>query len=416
MRPQDGRNSKRKTACRRDAARELGLSTKDSRGRRVSVVGTAAEERHSRMGRGTGQAVEYVARSRRHPVRRRARAHRTLRIGMNHPTIKGTLQSVIYQMPSPAECRNIVHEWNAALARCNIHRRVFIHVEEVFGMISMIGAPSARRFPAFNHWGQMIKPIIINCSPYVEESKGFMHVLEYFQQIYVINLPNRHDRRREMAEQLNSIGLSFDAPCVRLFEAVRPEAPGGFPSIGTRGCFLSHLGVLRHARDRQFERILIFEDDLNFAPDFNARICNVVAELEKTDWSLFYGGYVADSLPQPEGTGGVLRLSPADLLSTTHFIGFRFPAIGEAVTYLENILTRPPGDPNGGPMHVDGAYCRFRQQFPTKITLVSVPMLGYQRKSRTDIHSLRWFDRIPGIRQGVAWMRRRRNLAIDKSF
>ncbi|WP_396127421.1 glycosyltransferase family 25 protein [Acidicapsa acidisoli] len=278
-------------------------------------------------------------------------------------------------------------------------------------MIGMIGPPSTRRFQRAVIWGQMTKPIINSCSPCVEESKGLMHVLEYFQQIYVINLPSRHDRRREMAEQLNAIGLSFDTPCVRLFEAVRPQEPEGFPSIGSRGCFLSHLGILRHARDRQFERILIFEDDLNFAPDFNTRIGNVVAELEKTDWSLFYGGYIADSLPQPEGTSGVLRLSPTTPLSTTHFVGFCGPAIGEAVTYLENILSRPPGDPNGGPMHVDGAYCWFRQQFPTKITLVSVPMLGYQRKSRTDIHSLRWFDRIPGIRQGIALLRRMRNLA-----
>ena len=269
----------------------------------------------------------------------------------------------------------------------------------------------SQRVPACNNWGRMTKPININGSPYVEEGNGFMHALEYFQQIYVINLPHRHDRRREMIEQLNAIGLSFDMTYVRLFEAVRPEASEGFPSIGARGCFLSHLGILRDACDRRFERILILEDDLNFAPDLNARIGNTVAELEKTDWSLFYGGYVANSLPQPEGTGGVVQLESTDLLSTTHFVGFRGPAVSEVVTYLENILSRPPGDPDGGPMQVDGAYYRFRRQFPAKITLASVPMLGYQRNSRTDIHSLRWFDRVPGIHQGVAWVRKMRNLA-----
>ena len=99
-----------------------------------------------------------------------------------------------------------------------------------------------------------------------------MHVLEYFQQIYVINLPHRRDRRLEMAEQLEKIGLSFDNPAVRLFAAFRPEDPGGFPNIGARGCFMSHLGVLQDARERKFERILIFEDDLNFYPDFTTRI------------------------------------------------------------------------------------------------------------------------------------------------
>jgi glycosyl transferase family 25 len=236
-----------------------------------------------------------------------------------------------------------------------------------------------------------------------------MHVLEYFQQIYVINLPHRRDRYREMAEQLDEIGLSFNSPGVRLFAATRPEEPEGFPNIGARGCFLSHLGVLRDARERKFERILIFEDDLNFAPDFSARIKDIVSALERVDWSVFYGGYAMKIPPQPKGDEILVQPEPPDSIQTAHFIGFRGAAIAEVTEFLETVLTREPGDPKGGPMHVDGAYGWFRYLNPSRITLVSVPRLGYQRSSRTDIHALRWYDQVPGSRQAIGLLRRLRN-------
>lgn len=82
--------------------------------------------------------------------------------------------------------------------------------------------------------------------------------------IYVINLPYRADRRSEMAHQLVRVGLSFDDPQVVLFPAVRPTEPGALPSIGARGCFLSHLGVLRDALKKGARQILVLEDDANF--------------------------------------------------------------------------------------------------------------------------------------------------------
>lgn len=233
-----------------------------------------------------------------------------------------------------------------------------------------------------------------------------MHLLEYFDQIYVINLPYRRDRRQEMAEQLNEVGLSFDSPAVQLFEASRPETADGFESIGARGCFLSHLGVLRDACRRGFEQIVILEDDLNFTPDFRVRMSGVKSALEHVDWSMFYGGYVMKTPLQTTGTEIIVSANADDLIQTTHFVGFRGAAIRDAVNFLEAMLRRPAGDPNGGPMHIDGAYNWFRREFPSRITVLAGSQLGYQRRSRTDIHALRWFDRIPGVRHAVGWLRR----------
>jgi hypothetical protein len=57
-------------------------------------------------------------------------------------------------------------------------------------------------------------------------------------------------------------------------------------------------------------------------------------------------------------------------------------------------------------MHVDGAYSWFRANHPHLLTSVANPELGHQRASRTDVHDLRWHDRVPVVRDIVAFLRR----------
>jgi glycosyl transferase, family 25 len=178
-----------------------------------------------------------------------------------------------------------------------------------------------------------------------------------FAKAYVINLPSRSDRRREMSAELKRIGLEAE-----WFNAVRPDDRGEFESIGARGCFLSHLGVLRRSLD--LESVLILEDDVNFVRDFRwPKI--------RPDWSIFYGGY---------------RFRPDGDVETTHFVAFRSNAIRLLVPYMEAQLSRRAGDALGGPMHVDGTYLWFRREHPELVTVLARPELGYQRHSRSDIY------------------------------
>lgn len=235
-----------------------------------------------------------------------------------------------------------------------------------------------------------------------------MNSLTTFDRIYVINLANRADRRAEIQVQLQRVGLSLDNPPVRLFPAVRPESPGAFPSIGSRGCFLSHLAVLKDAATAGCQRILIFEDDLDFAPAGLATIEPAFEALSGQDWGVFYGGHRIDKVLPPDGPIQVVE--PTLPITLGHFVGIRAPWIEVAVHYLEAMLGRPAGDPRGGPMHVDGAYSWLRAEHPTLETWIAVPELGVQRASRTDIHELRWYDTWPGVRdmtQAARRMRRR---------
>jgi glycosyl transferase, family 25 len=219
--------------------------------------------------------------------------------------------------------------------------------------------------------------------------------LAEFEAIYVINLPSRADRRRETSEQLAKLGLSFDAPQVTIFPAVRPEDPGPFPSIGSRGCFMSHLGVLKSAVGKR--SILILEDDVDFVADMSAPAL-------PHDWGIFYGGARHTLTP----TGRLTVAAPSEGLGCTHFVAINGAVIPQLAAYLETLLSRPPGDPAGGPMHVDGAYTHFRADHPQVITYLATPELGFQRPSRTDIDALRWFDRMPIVRDVAQWMRRHR--------
>jgi hypothetical protein len=63
-------------------------------------------------------------------------------------------------------------------------------------------------------------------------------------------------------------------------------------------------------------------------------------------------------------------------------------------------------------MHVDGAYTWYRRLSPEDVTLAAVPELGHQRSSRTDIHDLRWFDRLPLVHDTVAGLRRLKNMIL----
>ena len=79
--------------------------------------------------------------------------------------------------------------------------------------------------------------------------------LEHFGGVFYINLAKRADRRLEMENELERVGLSGER-----FEGLERKP-------GIVGCGYSHLSVLIEARDRGLPNVLIFEDDFEFLVD-----------------------------------------------------------------------------------------------------------------------------------------------------
>ena len=225
---------------------------------------------------------------------------------------------------------------------------------------------------------------------------------DIFSAVYIVNLPERSDRRSEMEAELKKVNLSYQEKKIVVFPAIKPADQGKFPGIGARGCFLSHLEILKKAREDQADSVLIMEDDLAISPKLQPFLPLIKDKLSQENWSLLYLGHVV-----PVESGNNLNLVNYNQpLLTTHFYAVNGKILDRLVDFLETVKERPAGHPLGGPMHYDGALNTFRQQNPDIITLLSVPNLGSQRSSRSDVASARWFDKAPGISFIVAELRK----------
>ena len=228
-------------------------------------------------------------------------------------------------------------------------------------------------------------------------------LLDCFQRIVVINLPERADRRRGIDSELRKVGLSLDHPRVELFPAHRPERAGGFPSVGAHGAFLSHLGVMERARAEGWSRILVLEDDMVFTPGFARRLPQLLRAMAVRPWAMVYGhaGDDASARPAPDSDGLLELPGPLNLMQL-HFLALDGHALNILIPELHAMLGRAPGSPLGGPMHVDGALNWIRHAHPDLTALAIFPPIATQRASRSDIAPTRWFDRLPLVRHLVA--------------
>jgi len=233
-----------------------------------------------------------------------------------------------------------------------------------------------------------------------------MTLITMFERVYIVNLPERADRRREMDAELQRFGLTVDGKTIRYFRAIRPDSAGLFPSIGARGCFMSHLEILRECKRDGLQNVLIMEDDLSIHPALASLDSDKLARLQWGDWDFAYFGHVEEVAHASDKP--VWKESHVPM-ATTHFYALNRDAIAAILEHLEACLQRLPGHPQGSPMHVDGAYSLFRMQHPAFVTLMAVPSLGGQRSSRSDIYPNKWYDRVPMTKLMLAWMRSAKN-------
>lgn len=221
-------------------------------------------------------------------------------------------------------------------------------------------------------------------------------LFDSFSAVYVIHLSHRKDRYHDLVREFRYVDYPLDK--VRIFPAIKPDEALEFPSVGARGCYLSHLAVIKEARDQGLESILILEDDIGFCRWIKSERRDVAVALGQLSWDFVYFGHRLD---RPlEGPG---FHEWTDRVETTHFFGLRRAVYDEVIRFLEDALTRPAGDPRGGPMHVDGAYSTVRRLHPDWKTLVAWPCWGYQRPSPSDItgssklaHGFQFL--VPGLR------------------
>ena len=223
---------------------------------------------------------------------------------------------------------------------------------------------------------------------------------DWFDRAYVVHLPERHDRMKIVLGQFDRVGIEPVAGRLEIFPGIRPSSENGFPTVGARGCFLSHREVLARAMKDNLRRVLIMEDDVEFHSMLVISPREILDDLDRTQWGIAYLGH---SLEMPEAMPPQFLLTE-ERTTGAHFYAVQGAAIAQLVDYLDSVLTREPGDPMGGPMHYDGALTMFRRAHPKVRTVAANPSLGKQAHSRSDISPKPW-DRFPITRDLAQLMR-----------
>lgn len=139
--------------------------------------------------------------------------------------------------------------------------------------------------------------------------------LGYFDDVYYINLDYREDRRKLFEQRSAEIGIN-----AKRFSGIVPE-DGEYEKmesnqLDTRrkwkvGCTLSHQAIVREAKERGLENVLIFEDDCIFLDGFIPKAQLSVNDLKEQEWDLMYFGgqpnqyatYCTDNLGQIKNGG-----------------------------------------------------------------------------------------------------------------
>uniref|UniRef100_A0A8C2FXQ2 Collagen beta(1-O)galactosyltransferase 2 n=1 Tax=Cyprinus carpio TaxID=7962 RepID=A0A8C2FXQ2_CYPCA len=152
-----------------------------------------------------------------------------------------------------------------------------------------------------------------------------------FDEIFLINLKRRLDRRERMLNTMAVLGLeatlvdAVDGKALNTshLQALGIEMMPGYKdpysdrvlTRGEIGCFLSHHFTWKQVVERRLQHVLVLEDDVRFEPQFKKRLQTIMEDVEKAqlNWDLIYVGRKRMQVAQPEvSVEGVNNLVEAD--------------------------------------------------------------------------------------------------------
>lgn len=181
---------------------------------------------------------------------------------------------------------------------------------------------------------------------------------DYFQKIYVINLPERFDRMYETKNLLDEYEIPFER-----FEATKYEH-------GYFGLVLTMKSMFKYCLDNGIERVLVFEDDVKFVEgkEFtNNTMQTCVNGLTTLDWGQFYLGL--------QHVKPFNKFVQPNILPVEH--GYSTHAVAYNKHCMENFMNNYVDQP------IDNYFVNSYQQFHK--SFCSYPLLATQRKGFSNI-------------------------------
>ncbi|XP_052419933.1 procollagen galactosyltransferase 2-like [Carassius gibelio] len=152
-----------------------------------------------------------------------------------------------------------------------------------------------------------------------------------FDEIFLINLKRRLDRRERMLNTMAVLGLEatlidavdgkglntshLQALGIEMMPGYKDPYSNRVLTRGEIGCFLSHHFTWKQVVERGLQHVLVLEDDVRFEPQFKRRLQTIMEDVDKAqlNWDLIYVGRKRMQVAQPEvSVEGVNNLVEAD--------------------------------------------------------------------------------------------------------
>ena len=114
----------------------------------------------------------------------------------------------------------------------------------------------------------------------VDQANTVNNPFDYFDKINVLNLDEDEDMMRSFEKEARKAGI---ANRTQRFSAIKRRN-------GFKGNADSHLSMLRQARAEGVERLLILEDDCEFAAGVQGQLKRAIRDLQNREWAMFYLG------------------------------------------------------------------------------------------------------------------------------
>jgi len=147
---------------------------------------------------------------------------------------------------------------------------------------------------------EILQKFDINCNLEKKENESENFKIEscvkispinyYFDKIYLLNLNERSDRLLKSKKILEEHGILFQR-----FSAVNGKKIDSnilkkySIKPGEVGCLYSHYEIIQDAKNNNFKKILIFEDDIIFSKNFTSNFLKNLKDLNE-DWKILYLG------------------------------------------------------------------------------------------------------------------------------
>jgi glycosyl transferase, family 25 len=214
-----------------------------------------------------------------------------------------------------------------------------------------------------------------------------MNLIDYFDRVAIIHLPERTDRYVALCKELSKIGIGIGDEKLVFPSPPIPTTANGFHSRGVYGNFLSHLGIIEDAYNDGLQSVWILEDDAMFSNEFRSSQKLIARHLSESEWDEVFIGHSATA---PRSPSGLARVSGDFIWAHCYAVHRRI--MPRMIDYFRSTLEREPGHEDGAKMYIDAAHCHFRRRNPDVVCLISSPCMSVQAGSMTSLGAVAWHE------------------------